>query len=143
MALTIIRERKIVIENYFDLCFNWPGHKDWGYAFACDEQGNVDEARLNPAAAENLKRCRSGTVDGKPIGPAHIRPGRHQHVEPAVARCDACGGEATTHPSCGAWVCHGCDNHLGLARCFCGWAASGGNGRAELEEYDEVMEGDY
>jgi hypothetical protein len=27
-----------------------------------------------------------------------------------------------------------------MARCFCGWSLSGGDGRAELEEMGEVIE---
>ena len=41
---------------------------------------------------------------------------------------------------CGAFVCQDCDEHKGLARCYCGWSRSGGNGREELEEMGEVIE---
>lgn len=41
---------------------------------------------------------------------------------------------------CGAKVCLGCEEHEGLARCYCGWSAGGGNGRLELEEMGEVIE---
>lgn len=40
---------------------------------------------------------------------------------------------------CGARVC-GCGDHKGLARCFCGWSASGGDGRRELIEMGETIE---
>lgn len=43
---------------------------------------------------------------------------------------------------CGAKVCDNCGEHLGLARCFCGWAASGGNGYVELLECGEQIEED-
>jgi hypothetical protein len=29
-----------------------------------------------------------------------------------------------------------------LARCYCGWSANGGNGRAELEEMGETIDPD-
>lgn len=43
---------------------------------------------------------------------------------------------------CGAYVCDDCGDHRGLARCYCGWSASGGNGRAELIEMGETIEED-
>ncbi len=42
---------------------------------------------------------------------------------------------------CGAEVCFDCDDHKGLARCYCGWAASGGDGYRELEDLGEEIEG--
>jgi len=33
-----------------------------------------------------------------------------------------------------------CDNHQNLARCFCGWSESGGDGRQELIEMGETIE---
>jgi hypothetical protein len=44
--------------------------------------------------------------------------------------------------SCGVNVCHDCGHHERLVRCFCGWAASGGNGRAELVELGETIDPD-
>ena len=44
---------------------------------------------------------------------------------------------------CGAYVCHGCGDHKGMARCFCGWSLSGGDGRRELELDGEQIEADY
>ena len=41
---------------------------------------------------------------------------------------------------CGVDVCQDCRDHRGLARCYCGWACSGGDGRAELVEMGEVIE---
>ena len=56
--------------------------------------------------------------------------------------CDGCkGGVATFSRHCGAYVCD-CGNHVGLTRCYCGWSESGGNGRAELIEDGETIEGD-
>ena len=42
--------------------------------------------------------------------------------------------------SCGVDVCTECRDHRGLARCFCGWAASGGDGYMELLELGETIE---
>ena len=41
---------------------------------------------------------------------------------------------------CGVDVCVFCDHHKGLARCYCGWAASGGNGYMELIEMGEIID---
>jgi hypothetical protein len=55
--------------------------------------------------------------------------------------CDKCGSDdIELSRSCGAWVCNKCDHHNGLARCFCGWAASGGDGYKELVELGETIE---
>lgn len=43
---------------------------------------------------------------------------------------------------CGAQVCSNedCNHHKGFVRCFCGWSASGGDGRAELIEMGETID---
>lgn len=51
-----------------------------------------------------------------------------------------CKGLARFANFCGAWVCDECEEHLGLARCYCGWTDHGGNGRAELESMGETIE---
>ena len=51
-----------------------------------------------------------------------------------------CGGNYTFSRHCGANVCLACDDHKDLARCFCGWSISGGDGRRELEEMGETIE---
>lgn len=43
---------------------------------------------------------------------------------------------------CGVQVCYDCGDHSGLTRCYCGWAASGGNGYQELEDMGEQIEGE-
>jgi hypothetical protein len=44
--------------------------------------------------------------------------------------------------SCGVGVCVECEDHKGLARCYCGWSADGGDGYAQLVEMGEPIE-DY
>ena len=44
---------------------------------------------------------------------------------------------------CGAKVCLECDDHKGLARCYCGWARDGGYGRSQLRDLGEQIEEDY
>ena len=41
---------------------------------------------------------------------------------------------------CGANICYWCDDHQGLARCYCGWATDGGNGRDQLRDLGENLE---
>jgi len=40
---------------------------------------------------------------------------------------------------CGAEVCGDCRDHKGLARCYCGWSAGGGDGERELREMGETI----
>jgi len=58
-------------------------------------------------------------------------------------RCQKCGGQAVFSRYCGARVCETCRHHKGLDRCFCGWSASGRDGRRELIEMGETIEEDY
>jgi len=53
-----------------------------------------------------------------------------------------CNHEYFFNTNCGAEVCYECDDHKGLARCYCGWSANGGNGLAELIEMGETIEED-
>lgn len=64
-------------------------------------------------------------------------------LDERVKPCPSCGKEARFTRYCGAWVCDDCGAHVGLARCYCGWAASGGNGRRELEDMGENIGEDY
>lgn len=62
---------------------------------------------------------------------------------PSEEKCPKCGGTMFMSPTCGVLVCDQCDHHKGLARCFCGWSASGGDGAAELREMGEQIDEDY
>lgn len=52
----------------------------------------------------------------------------------------SCGGRFVFTQYCGAKVCNDCNNHLGYARCYCGWSESGGNGYQELIDLGETIE---
>ena len=54
----------------------------------------------------------------------------------------ACNHDYLFDRGCGAQVCYDCGDHKDLARCYCGWAASGGNGSQELEDLGEQIEND-
>jgi|TARA_Y100000310_G_C20686175_1_gene819168 hypothetical protein len=51
--------------------------------------------------------------------------------------CRNCDGTYHFNSYCGAYVCDDCDDHKGLARCYCGWSADGGDGYEELNECGE------
>jgi hypothetical protein len=55
-----------------------------------------------------------------------------------------CGEDLPERPdrSCGVRVCGACGHHQGLVRCYCGWSATGGDGRRELEEAGETIDED-
>jgi hypothetical protein len=56
-------------------------------------------------------------------------------------KCENCDQEAVVLSRfCGADVCVRCEYHQGMARCFCGWAADGGDGYAQLQEMGETIE---
>lgn len=64
------------------------------------------------------------------------------HGRGTIDTC-TCGGTYWSDRSCGADVCDKCRDHKGLARCYCGWSLSGGNGYTELIEAGETIEDDY
>lgn len=51
-----------------------------------------------------------------------------------------CGGTFEFVRFCAANICDNCNNHKGLARCYCGWSETGGNGYQELLEMGETIE---
>lgn len=53
--------------------------------------------------------------------------------------CELCQAIVWFSAHCGAWVCE-CGHHNGLARCYCGWSKSGGNGRRELADMGEKID---
>ena len=75
--------------------------------------------------------------------------------EPEGFMCEKCysNGSFEVSKDCGVWKCKDCGAHAKydgaeqepgpmLARCFCGWAADGGNGRQQLVEMGENVEDD-
>lgn len=75
--------------------FDWPGEPNCGFAFPCDEQGNLVNEHgepLNSAAMENYQQCLSGSVDGRAILDRGVVEDRWTYWEPGVLRC-VCGAE--------------------------------------------------
>lgn len=60
-----------------------------------------------------------------------------ENTDPDACRC---GGVYRFREYCGAQVCLSCNSHKGLARCYCGWSAGGGDGRRELVEMGETID---
>lgn len=54
-------------------------------------------------------------------------------------KCE-CGGDFHYSRHCAVEVCDSCDNHNGLARCYCGWSLSGEDGRQELIDMGETID---
>jgi len=67
-----------------------------------------------------------------------IHEGEHVYV-----RSRGCGARVciVEHVDETGWV-NDCRDHDGLARCYCGWAASGGSGRQELLDRGENLDWD-
>ena len=55
--------------------------------------------------------------------------------------CEKCN-TGIYYPSteCGCNICDECGDHRGCVRCFCGWAADGGDGRRQLINMGETIE---
>lgn len=125
------------IEEY-NLCFDRVGdYKHCGYAFECDKDGNVFP--LTSTQQESWDDVQANlNLYHKPYVEDWSRDYRH----PAVYECDLCGSTAYESRSCGVHVCDNCGNHNGLARCFCGWSLSGGDGYRELIEMGERIDDD-
>lgn len=60
-----------------------------GFSFPCDENGFIDESKLQPPALESLRLARAGVADGTLV-PAGVQVRSWSWVEPAMLRCD-CG----------------------------------------------------
>jgi len=56
-----------------------------------------------------------------------------------MKKCD-CGGKLSYSRYCAVDCCEDCGYHDGLARCYCGWSLSGGDGYNELLELGETIE---
>lgn len=105
--MELLRRSEIKTVTEFALNFDWPGHWRCGFSFECDEEGNVDEAKLTDCARENLRQCRTGSVDGKPIGAGYVDSWHRTYREPAIGRC-TCGRKVVLYGFTNTCDC-GCD----------------------------------
>lgn len=89
-------------------------------------------------SAEALAADGADDGDGTPPPAKPAARGRRPRKDGSCERCGSADVEFSNH--CGAKVCNSCDAHQGLARCFCGWSASGRDGRREPIEMGETIE---
>jgi|AACY02.17.fsa_nt_gi hypothetical protein len=90
--MEIISERQTVTVVEFTRQFDWAdAEPGCGFAFPCDEDGNVDVAEMAEAAQKNFHKCITGQIDVIDRG---IERREYSYTEPRVGRCD-CGCEVT------------------------------------------------
>jgi hypothetical protein len=65
-----------------------------GFTFDCDIDGNVDCAKLNPAALDNYCQCLSGDVNGRRVDEAVKDTYFRSYRRSAVGEC-VCGQEVS------------------------------------------------
>ena len=109
----------------------------------------IDRANLVivPSTGREIRKTLRGTWEAQPWNDNYwkefddlLDAARFAMKPPKKVELCECGGEYHFNDYCGAEVCSECDNHKGLARCYCGWSASGGDGRRQLEEMGETIE---
>lgn len=137
--MKLISERHVEHVEEYELRFAVLDEPGLSYRFACNALGTPLVKEMAPEAILNLRMCINKEHN---VGPAEVKDVSHDYTVPAVKQCD-CGGEAYLGRGCGVFICNDCGEHEGLARCFCGWSASGGDGYRELIEMGEQIEEDY
>lgn len=81
-----LREARHIEEVERFLTFDYTDGSGGGFMFPCDEAGNVTVTAAN---SEAYARCQKGEEVGQP----YIRTSTHSWWEPAVYKCEKCGGE--------------------------------------------------
>lgn len=104
--LTIIKERERKSETYYTYDFDID--RSGGFTFPCDENGVVDESKLNEYALDNYKKCMAHPEKFEWKG---VKKHEYSYTEPAIGKCH-CGEEfelisqymgACECPNCGQW----------------------------------------
>ena len=88
--MEIIQHRQRHHEAYYMLGFEYNDTPGSGFSFPCDENGNVDDSKMNPASKENLSKCLSGQI---PVHSTGVEKYEHDWTEPAIGKCNRCDGE--------------------------------------------------
>ena len=126
--MKIISERQRVETVEYQRCFESAPY--CGYAFSCDENGNVFPD-LNEDALRNYQNC----IDGKypHLKDVGVRKCTHTYIEPAVGICDNCGREVRLE-----------DEYCGAAECECGeWYTMNGQHINPPEMWEEPIDYEY
>lgn len=82
--MRIIQESRMVEVVSYQHHFDWEGKVNHGFAFECDENGNIDTEKKAPVALENYRKCVSGEYKVVDRG---IQRHVHTYREPRVGRC--------------------------------------------------------
>ncbi len=101
MAKFIRHRERVEVVSYLR-SFDYEGEVNWGFAFPCDEHGNVDVASMGECAIDSYNKCLSGTIvtrdrirgEKKAIPKKIIDKGvqtiTHHYYEPGEIECN-CG----------------------------------------------------
>jgi hypothetical protein len=92
--------------THYQRFFAYEGHKDWGFGFDCDFGGTIEP--LNPTAADSLRQCLTGSVDGRKVVDCGIRSWQQKVV---VCNCGSGLHPTLVHDAKGipvARVCSAC-----------------------------------
>lgn len=94
------------------------------------------------ARSINVADAKRYFITGESTDYSEAKPNATRKVTDVSELChnEGCKGHYNFEKGCGAEVCCSCDDHKGLARCYCGWAKDGGNGRSQLEDLGETIE---
>jgi len=85
--MKILTEAKFVERVSYYLYFEWVDRPGAGYAFECDEHGNVSD--LHELAEANYRRVVSGAYGDKLVAQG-VQRRVHRFRDPAIGRCDVC-----------------------------------------------------
>lgn len=127
MSLKVLKESREELLMSYSIRFDT--HSDGGYAFDCDENGNVLDT-LTPLGMENYKKCKSGEI--KLYRPPYINEYRRLVRHPMVCKCH-CGKELPME----------CDPE-GIVYCYCGKTYNpSGQELLPRSQWEERYEDDY
>jgi len=98
------RERKTIVKHL--RMFDWEDEAGSGFAFRCDEKGQL-QLDVHRGALANYAACLGGEVNGRKVVDRGVLRHEHSYIEPAVGLCERCGEEVeltgfTNCCSCGA-----------------------------------------
>lgn len=92
----------------YSLWFELVDHPGSGFAYDCDEHGNVDRSKLSATGLRNLDECLGGSVDGRALVSHGVCPRPRSWYNSGSIRC-RCGAEH--HLVRGDSMCESCGQH--------------------------------
>lgn len=122
---TFIQHREHKSEPRHDLCYDYKGHKRWGYAFPCDQKGKVNLEQFAPEAIKSLAHC----ICHSELFDRYVDHYAHDYTEYAVILCEDCNQQVTLDV----------DNGMGI-ECDCGAIYNlSGQRLAPRSQWDEYL----